>query len=207
MYNVYNFFKKYGVDFTNKKILDYGCDTGRLLRQYQTNLNNYMYTGFDVREEVILLNRMEFPNQNWIYQNIHNPAYNPNGSELLLLDSSYDLIVSFSVFTHTSYEEFDQCISHFYHHLNPNGEMFLTFLALNNDVVLNKLREKRINRYGSCDVFYDPNDYYYVTNNKIVSEFPDKCDLILTLYNNNTISQYGNIIYNEYQNILHIQKN
>lgn len=206
MYNVYDFFTQYGVNFKDRSVLDYGCDWGRLLTQYKTPVQDYQYTGFDIRKDIIELNRNKFNNQHWIYQNLHNPAYNPSGNETLKLECKYDLIVSFSIFTHTSYEEFNNAITYFYDKLNAGGELFLTFLAKNNNVVLDKLYHKRVVKFGGCDTFIDTDTFYYVVNNKLTLEFPEKCNLILSIYNNDMISKYGNIIKNKFQNILHIKK-
>jgi len=187
-------------------MLDYGCGPANILYQSQGVINPRNYTGFDVQKNLIDRNKLMWPESRFIHQDLHNPAYNSTGKETLSLDDTYDLIISYSVFTHTSYEEFDASINQLKEHLNPGGEMYLTFLSLNNTIVLSRLRDKALAQYGYVDEIYEVCDVCYLANGRIVDDVPNSVGLFLTLYNPSVLTSHGEILYNQYQNVLKVVK-
>jgi len=95
------------------KILDFGSNCGNLLKSSRGKINPKQYTGIDVDADSITEGKRLFPTANWVYYNRQNPAYNPDGENILpTLNEKYDLIISYSVFSHTSVEDMIETVEY-----------------------------------------------------------------------------------------------
>ena len=190
IHNLYSLYNKY-IDFNNKKILDFGGNFDNLIRSANGIIKNKNYTVIDVDKEAIEEGKRNYPDATWIYSNEYNPVYNPEGIEKLQLYEKYDLIWAYSVFTHTSYENFKDHIKLFKQHLNVDGQIAITFLNQNAEHVKKYFYNQRINRYGECDNLIFNNKITYLVDNKISSIIPNKCEFLLTWYDESILEQYG----------------
>lgn len=80
-------------DFRDKRVLDFGCGVGRVLRHFQAEAQKGQFCGCDI----------DYQSIQWLSENFPSNFRVFNNSELphLLLDSNYfDLVYVISVFTH-----------------------------------------------------------------------------------------------------------
>jgi cyclopropane fatty-acyl-phospholipid synthase-like methyltransferase len=89
----------------DSRVLDIGCGCGRLARYVAPYLTSGNYTGIDVERSLIdwCNNHIADDGSHFIHIDMLNRRYNPTGNPLLRLpieDSSMDVIVAMSVFTH-----------------------------------------------------------------------------------------------------------
>lgn len=107
------------IDLKNKRILDWGCAPGRVIRHLPDVIdNNCEYFGTDYNEKSI----------EWCSENLPGIHFNKNSIEARLPyeDNFMDIIYGISIFTHLSerlhYDWYDEL----YRILKPGGIMFLT---------------------------------------------------------------------------------
>ena len=174
-------------------ILDWGGSKGKLIRSSNGKILPINYTSVDVDLEAITLGKRDYPEADWIYLDLYSPMYNASGNEDIQLPKKYDIIFSFSIFSHTTFEYFIETIDTLKTYLTPNGKIYVSMVSQENVLALNNFKNKRVARYGSCDDFIDNDSYFYLVNNKIEEEVPLMCESLLTVYNENFISKYGKI--------------
>lgn len=117
----------------NDRILDFGCGTGRLLKQFKkTNLN---YQGFEINS-----NYADIAEQFGCVKtiDINHPEYNKNGS-IKLEDGfseynkgEFNKIVSLAVLNHQSYTEAAIIIKELLRVTSKNGIILITLFLINN---------------------------------------------------------------------------
>jgi len=190
-------------DITNKHILDYGCGNGNRI---DTNdiLPEY-YTGVEIDKLAYHYCVGEYPQYKFIYQNLYSPMYNKRGINTFpLLEDSYDVIFAYSVFSHTSYEHFLECVDEFKDHLNPNGMIFISMVTFDNHKLIDYFTRKKIQQHGSCDEIVFNEQYGYLFDNKYNNE-PNSYNQLLTVYNSSFLEQHGEWVYsNNPQRLLKI---
>ena len=104
-------------DISDKRILDYGCGNGNLIDS--NNISPNLYTGLEIDKSAYRYCVDTYPDYTFVYQDLHSEVYNKNGTETLpTLNDRYDIIFAYSVFTHTTYEYFLQCVDVFKSCLN-----------------------------------------------------------------------------------------
>lgn len=81
-----------GWDWTGKRVLDFGCGSGRVLRHFLPEADRAELSGCDIHAESIA----------WLDQNLPQVRAFANGYEppLEVADGSFDLVYATSVFTH-----------------------------------------------------------------------------------------------------------
>ena len=104
-----------------KKILDFGCNNGNLLRSSQGIIEQKNYTGIDVQVRPLEIAKREFPFADWILYNGYHPAFNSTGSENLHIENKFDIIFCIGVFTHCDIKQIKSILNVLRNHLNPNG--------------------------------------------------------------------------------------
>jgi len=127
-----------------KNVLDFGCNRGNLLRSSYNAINPILYTGVDVDEEALALAKSDFPQSKWIRYNRYNPVYNKHGDNSLpLLDNLYDIIIAYSVFSHTEFNDMVEILTYLYDRLMPNGQLAFTYCDVEEPKCLGWFRKKR----------------------------------------------------------------
>ena len=177
-------------DITSKTILDYGCGTGNLIK----NVNSNQYTGLEVDEEAYKYCVKMFPENKFIFQDIYNVVYNKKGKQQYpILKESYDIIFAYSVFTHTTYEYFLKCVDILKSHLNEGGSIYISMILFENDKMIRYLVNKRKEKFGYCDPIEKCNTVGYLTDNKYNCSIEDYNNFV-SIYNKKFLSQHGEII-------------
>ena len=113
-----NHFKKH-IELENKKILDWGCGPGRIIRHLPEIIGDSCeYYGTDYNKTTI----------EWCSQNLKGIHFNQNTLEANLpyADDFFDVIYGISIFTHLSEHLHYDWYNELKRILKPNGIMFLT---------------------------------------------------------------------------------
>ncbi len=136
-----NYFGKY-IDLHNKKILDWGCGPGRVIRHLPSVIGNGCeYFGTDYNKKSI----------DWCSKNLPEIKFNKNSLEAILpySDDFFDVIYGISIFTHLSEQLHYDWYNELFRVLKPNGIMFLTVQGDNFRV---KLTDKEVSKYNNGEL-------------------------------------------------------
>jgi len=126
------------IELKNKRILDWGCGPGRIIRHLPTVVGNGCeYFGTDYNKKTI----------DWCSQNLPDIHFNNNTlkAQLPYADNFIDVIYGISIFTHLSEQLHFDWYRELYRVLKPNGIMFLTTQGDNFKVKLTDLELKKYN--------------------------------------------------------------
>lgn len=192
-YDLYGCLKNY-INFDNKSILDFGGSFGNLIISSDGKIQEENYTCLDVDSIALNKGRQQFPNAQWIWYNRYNTMYNPLGDRKWPDLNTYDLIFSYSVFTHTSYQDLLETILYLKTRLNKNGEIYISYASQDNIALIKWLTDKRIKDYKVFDSITYNNKYIYIQDNKVVDEVPYQSNHFFTLYNDDFLKKIGNIV-------------
>jgi SAM-dependent methyltransferase len=107
--------------WTGRRVLDFGCGVGRIIRQFAPEAEEAEFWGCDI----------DAPSVDWLRQNL-SPPFNFFRSEetpgLPQEDGYFDLIYVFSVYTHLTEHWAGWLLEH-HRVLKDGGYMFVTFLG------------------------------------------------------------------------------
>jgi SAM-dependent methyltransferase len=158
-------------EITNGTVLDYGSGYGTFLYTSNGEFPQENYTALDVDKVVLEEGKNFFPHANFVHYDGFSQAYNKNGRPGLrpiLKDRYYDTIISYGtvpfIFT---IEDSLETINWLFNILRPGGKMLLSWLDIDDQVILDHYHKKRTERYGSCDTIEANDDYIYLCDNKI----------------------------------------
>ena len=192
--NLYQFLDSI-ISLKNKKILDWGCKTGGLLFFSEGEIKQENYTGVDVSSKSLKVLKDTFPRAKTIHYDRYNNGYNHNGKKYCswCLNDKYDVIFSFSVFTHTSFTEFQDVFNKHKEHLNEGGIMIHTFADMKN---------KEHTRYLLTDEqfkTYSPTfDELYRYDDELSIEYNDKkCNTFNSFFDTNYVGEKLDCYLNE----------
>lgn len=132
-----NHLKKH-IKLEGKRILDWGCGPGRIIRHLPSVLNaNCEFYGTDYNKKSI----------DWCSKNIPEIHFNNNSlhAQLPYTDNFIDVIYGISIFTHLSEQLHYNWFNELFRVLKPSGIMFLTTQGDNYRV---KLTEKELQKYN-----------------------------------------------------------
>jgi SAM-dependent methyltransferase len=118
-------------DWPGKLVLDFGGNKGNLLHDPSCTIRHQDYYCLDIISDAIAEGRRAFPSAHWIHYDRYNRSFNPEGVlDLPLPDLAvqFDLILAYSVFTHTTFDEMKDLVSQLTTHLAPNGMLAFTFI-------------------------------------------------------------------------------
>ena len=138
---VADYFSKY-IHLKNKKILDWGCGPGRVIRHLPTAIGNECeYYGTDYNKKTI----------DWCSINLPGINFNCNSLEAKLPyeDNFFDAIYGISIFTHLSEELHYDWYTELHRILKPNGILFLTTQG---DNFKSKLIPSEVIRYDNNEL-------------------------------------------------------
>lgn len=127
------------IELTNKRILDWGCGPGRLIRHLPNVIGNGCeFYGTDYNEKSI----------EWCSKNLPNIRFNKNSlaAHLPYTDDFFDVIYGISIFTHLSEQLHVDWYNELYRLLKPGGIMFLTTQG---DVYKIKLTDQEVEKYNN----------------------------------------------------------
>lgn len=181
------------VDFKDKKVLDFGGGRANLLRSAEGAIQQKDYTVLEVQQDLVMEGMEAYPDAEWLYQDLYNPTYNTYGVSDLEINDTYDIIFTNSVFTHTSYEQFDDYYHYLKTRLNPGGIQVHSFCRQDNDLCKEWFYNARVQKFGSCQPLVFQNDIEYLVDNEISSYVPFRCTYLLAWYKDKVLEQYGRL--------------
>jgi len=120
-------------DWRTKKVLDFGGNIGNLLTTGST-IDPRNYWCIDVSRDAIEQGRVAHPEAHFVFYDRYNWAFNPTGTEDLPVPEPgprFDVIVAYSVFTHTNQRETRELVSQLRQLLVPGGTIAFTFIDAN----------------------------------------------------------------------------
>jgi SAM-dependent methyltransferase len=118
-------------DWHGKNVLDFGGNIGNILRDPNSTIDHDRYWCLDVVPESIAKGRAEFPDAHWIFYDRYCFYFNPFGVEQLdlpPLETAFDFIVAYSVFTNTPRRDMLQLVGQLEDRLAPGGALAFTFI-------------------------------------------------------------------------------
>jgi SAM-dependent methyltransferase len=117
-------------EWRGRKVLDFGGNVGNLLRCGST-IDVDRYWCIDVSRDAIAQGRRTYPAAHWLFYDRYNFAFNPTGVRGLAIPDPgerFDVIVAYSVFTHTNRAEMRELVGQLQRLLAPGGTIALTFI-------------------------------------------------------------------------------
>lgn len=119
-----------GWDWSGKRILDFGGNVGGFLVGAGDHIDHDDYWCLDPTQDAIERGRSEFPRAHFVFYNRYSSYFNPNGIRNLPvpdLGLKFDIILAFSVFTHTHRNEMLELVEQLRRMLAPQGVLAFTF--------------------------------------------------------------------------------
>jgi hypothetical protein len=171
----FSYFSRY-VDVSGK-ILDFGSNSGNLIRSSYGKIPQENYTGIDVLKVAIDEGKRLYPNANWILYNRSHPIYNPFGVDSIPYLGLFDRILSYSVFSHFDLEETLYSIDRLYSMLASNGKLAFSYCSIYNSAGIEWFRARREN----CDII-PMQDCVYLVNNRIETICPPIADKFVSFF-------------------------
>ncbi len=117
--------------WSGKPVLDFGGNEGNLLMDKDCTIDPEHYYCVDVLAEALAEGRKRFPEAHWIHYNRYNCSFNPEGVRGLPvpdLGIKFEMILAYSVFTHTTREDMHALVEELRGHLAPGGTLAFTFI-------------------------------------------------------------------------------
>ena len=102
-----------------KRVLDFGCGTGRLLGLF--DLNSAQYVGLDISKKKLLLAEDKIKNKGIL-------VWNGTNRGIPFLDKYFDAIICYSVLTHTPPKQTEEILSEFARVLTDDGQIFVSII-------------------------------------------------------------------------------
>lgn len=113
-----------------KKIVDFGGNVGGFLVGAGNRVDHDDYWCLDLNRDVVERGRRNFQRAHFLHYNRYSSQYNANGIRNLPvpeLGLKFDIILSFSVFTHTHRNEMLELVGQLRDQLAPEGVFAFTF--------------------------------------------------------------------------------
>jgi SAM-dependent methyltransferase len=118
------------VVWQGSKILDFGGNVGGFLAGAPAQIDHDDYWCLDVTRGAIAQGRRNFPRAHFVHYDRYSSYFNPNGVRNLAvpdLGLKFDIILAFSVFTHTHQSEMIELVKQLNGMLKPHGVLGFTF--------------------------------------------------------------------------------
>ena len=113
------------------RVLDFGGNVGNILLDPGSTIRPENYTCIDVIPQAVQEGARRFPGARWLHYNRHNPAFNPGGVFGLPipdLGARFEIILAYSVFTHTLHGDMRELVGQLRRRLAPGGVLAFTFI-------------------------------------------------------------------------------
>jgi 2-polyprenyl-3-methyl-5-hydroxy-6-metoxy-1,4-benzoquinol methylase len=170
--DTYGYFSGLNRDIVSGKLLDYGCNYGTFLDSSRGQFNPCNYVGIDVDQPALADGQIQFPDATFIHSNYYNSMYNPHGEpQRPVLPGPFQTIISYSVLTHTSIEDFYDTVDWLYGQLIPGGRLMVTWLDVDDLTTNNFFYNKRRREFGRCDPI-TTDSWTYLVNNRLTHQLP-----------------------------------
>ncbi|MCB9232383.1 MAG: class I SAM-dependent methyltransferase [Bacteroidia bacterium] len=119
-----------GIDWTNKKILDFAGNIGPFLLGCPDNIRPEDYTCLDVDKVAIEIGKKNHPRGNFEVYNRYSCYDNPEGIVGFPIPygpETFDIVIAFSVFNHVSKPDMLELVGQLRNTLKPGGIMGFTY--------------------------------------------------------------------------------
>ena len=113
-----------------RKVLDFGGNVGTFLAGAHDRIDHKDYWCLDLNRDVVEQGRRKYPAAHFIHYDRYSSQYNPNGIRHLPIPDcgvEFDIILAFSVFTHTDRSEMIELVGSLRNMLAPEGVLAFTF--------------------------------------------------------------------------------
>ncbi len=113
-----------------RKVLDFGGNVGTFLVGAGDHVDHDDYWCIDLNLAVVEQGRRTYPRAHFVHYNRYSPQYNPNGVRHMPIPDcrvKFDIILVFSVFTHTDRSEMLELVGSLQSMLAPEGVLAFTF--------------------------------------------------------------------------------
>jgi len=205
---VYNCLKQI-TSLQDKKILDWGSGAGFFIYDGRGSIDVSKYTGVDVNFQELKRLKKVWGDATTIHYNKFNQEYNPEGEqnpEWCLDDTDkFDVIFSYSIFTHTAFTEFEYIFNKHKKHLNKGGIIVHTFCDLYNVTdVQYLLPRQELENYLKGKYF--PTNELYRYDDIITTEYDEyqynNCNRFDSMFSRHYVKEKLNCEINEYDMLL-----
>lgn len=118
-------------DWSGKTVLDFGGNRGNILHDPACQIDARNYFCLDVIKAAIEEGRGTYPEAHWFHYDRYNCSFNPLGVEALPipdLGHKFDIVLAYSVFTHTTLAEMKDLVRQLEACLAPGGTLAFTFI-------------------------------------------------------------------------------
>lgn len=184
-----------------RRVLDYGCGDGNVLRTSKPDQLEQMesYRGIDVDSNAVDWFKANL--RSWesaakckdievsLDTDVYSPAYNPDGSklvsELFENEETYTTIVCYSVLSHLPLTSAITTINRLSDRLAPGGRAFFSFCEINEPTTFAWFMKRRLEYYGSVSMIKPLNHRfqdYYLINNEFRADYQPRAGLNVLHY-------------------------
>lgn len=118
-------------DWSGKSVLDFGGNRGNILRDPSCRIEPKNYYCLDVIKDAIDEGRSTFPEAHFVHYDRYNCSFNPTGVVDLAIpdfEDKFDIVLAYSVFTHTTLAEMKDLVGQLEAQLAPGGALAFTFI-------------------------------------------------------------------------------
>jgi SAM-dependent methyltransferase len=118
-------------EWRGRSVLDFGGNRGNILFDPACQIHSRDYYCVDVIKDAIDDGRRLFPEAHWAHYDRYNCSFNPDGVANLPVPDfgrKFDIILAYSVFTHTTLEEMHELVAQLETQLAPGGTLAFTFI-------------------------------------------------------------------------------
>jgi len=162
------------IDWKNVSILDYGCNQGNYLNSARGYIDTTKYIGADIMLKSILAASNIHTDCKFLHYDKWHQAWNPKGDKNLKLSNvplgqKFDVILCYSVFTHTTFEQTIDELNDLKKMLNPNGIILFTIWSKDIFPTFNKWLSERYDNI-SGDILECANFAYWLNTSMLVTD-------------------------------------
>jgi len=156
-------------DWRGKSVLDFGGNRGNILYDPSCKIEPHNYYCLDVINDAIEEGKKRFPQAHWFHYDRYNCSFNPTGVVDLPipdLGREFDVILAYSVFTHTTLGEMHDLVAQLEQRLSSSGTLAFTFI----DPYWNENLKWRLNRLNLDAVLDRGARWYAVVGGELFIE-------------------------------------
>jgi SAM-dependent methyltransferase len=114
-----------------KDVLDFGGNTGNILRDPNSTIDASRYWCIDIDEQALEKGRRAYPEAHWLFYDRYCFFFNARGVPRLKLpeiEQRFDYIVAYSVFTNTTVTDMLDLVGQLQRLLKEDGRLAFTFI-------------------------------------------------------------------------------
>lgn len=175
---------------SGKRILDVGGNHGNLLKDLlEEDYNPADYTCLDVDAAALQSGRAHCAEAAWIHHNAFNQVYNQAGEHDLAYpfqDTSFDLVLAYSVHSHTTFEQMLFDLTEMIRVLKPGGSVVTSIVDASSIVWFLRKRARDYGQAAAFSEFKNVVNVRYLIDHSTVADRVDlttDMELFVSVYN------------------------